>query len=108
MHSRVHCRLAILLPTVGVVLSVTAAYDFKEAHARVKNLASGTLDKDQTVTFEEMIEHSFYQVSLVDLWLWVKRRKKCPTTSFATKFLLASVRDALDVSRSLVSGLLLG
>eukprot|EP00750_Incisomonas_marina_P033004 INCI9517.3.p1 GENE.INCI9517.3~~INCI9517.3.p1 ORF type:complete len:331 (-),score=33.88 INCI9517.3:810-1802(-) len=53
--------LAILLPTVGVVLSVTAAYDFKEAHARVKNLASGTLDKDQTVTFEEMIEHSFYQ-----------------------------------------------
>jgi hypothetical protein len=54
-------RHAIALPVVGVVLSLTAAYDFKEAHARVKNLASGTLDADQTVTFEEMLEHSFYQ-----------------------------------------------
>jgi len=55
-------RHAILLPAVGIVLSLTAAFDFRKAHARVKNVASGTLDDDQTVTFSEMVEHSFYQV----------------------------------------------
>ena len=40
-------------------------YDFKKAHARVVNKASGALDQDATVTFSEMIEHSWYQVRAV-------------------------------------------
>ena len=32
------------------------------AERRVRNVASGALDADQTVTFEEMLEHSFYQM----------------------------------------------
>ena len=38
--------------------------DFGEAHSssRLANVASGALDKDQTVTYSEMLEHSFYQI----------------------------------------------
>jgi hypothetical protein len=49
----------IVLSVVGIVLTLTAAYEFK--HKNVRNIASGTLDEHTTVTFDEMIEHSFYQ-----------------------------------------------
>lgn len=46
---------------LGTALTLTAAFDFRAAHSRVRNVASGALDDDATVTFSEMIEHSFYQ-----------------------------------------------
>lgn len=51
----------IVLGILGTSTAITAAYDFKKAHSHVKNVASGTLEKEATVTFSEMIEHSFYQ-----------------------------------------------
>jgi hypothetical protein len=50
-----HASLGLL----GTVLTLTAAFEFQHKH--VKNVASGTLDEHATVTFDEMIEHSFYQ-----------------------------------------------
>jgi hypothetical protein len=47
------------LGVTGIILTSTAAYEFK--HKNVKNIASGTLDEHATVTYSEMIEHSFYQ-----------------------------------------------
>lgn len=44
---------------LGIVLTLAAAFDFQ--HKNVVNVASGTLDEHATVTFGEMIEHSFYQ-----------------------------------------------
>jgi hypothetical protein len=43
----------------GIVLTLTAAIEFQ--HKNIKNVASGTLDEHATVTYNEMIEHSFYQ-----------------------------------------------
>lgn len=51
-----HCILGLS----GIVLTLTAAYEFK--HNSVKNMASGVLDEHATVTHKEMIEHSFYQI----------------------------------------------
>lgn len=48
-----------MLGVLGTILTVTAAEEFQHKH--VKNVASGTLDKHATVTYNEMIEHSFYQ-----------------------------------------------
>mmetsp|Transcript_839 Transcript_839/g.1917 ORF Transcript_839/g.1917 Transcript_839/m.1917 type:complete len:340 (+) Transcript_839:152-1171(+) len=50
----------VVLGILGVAVTLTAAFDFRY-HERVKNRASGTLEKTTTVTFSEMIEHSFYQ-----------------------------------------------
>jgi hypothetical protein len=50
------------LGTIATIATLTAAFDFQKAHSHVKNLASGTLEKEATVTFDEMIEHSFYQI----------------------------------------------
>lgn len=50
----------VLLGTFGSLLPLTAASEFK--HKRVKNIASGTLDVHATVTYNEMIEHCFYQL----------------------------------------------
>eukprot|EP01039_Chlorochromonas_danica_P006911 gene6909-7638_t len=47
------------LGSLGTVLTLYAAYEFK--HKGVKNFASGTLDEHATVTYNEMIEHAFYQ-----------------------------------------------
>ena len=44
----------------GILLTLSAAYDFQ--HKNVVNKASGTLDAHATVTYNEMIEHSFYQL----------------------------------------------
>lgn len=49
----------IVLGIAGTLLPLTAAYEFQHRH--VKNVASGTLDEHATVTYNEMIEHSFYQ-----------------------------------------------
>lgn len=48
------------LGILGIKLTLFAAYEFK--HKNVKNVASGTLDMHATVTYDEMIEHSFYQI----------------------------------------------
>ncbi len=48
-----------ILGILGTVLTLFAAFEFK--HKNVKNFASGTLDEHATVTYGEMIEHSFYQ-----------------------------------------------
>jgi hypothetical protein len=50
----------VVLGVLGTVLTVSAAYEFQ--HKNVKNVASGTLDEHATVTFNEMIEHAFYQL----------------------------------------------
>jgi len=56
------------LGVAGVLIAVTAALDFGQAHDEtrfVKNKASGTLDDKATVTRGEMWEHSFYQLLLL-------------------------------------------
>lgn len=50
----------VVLGILGTVLTLYAAFEFK--HKNVVNVASGTLDEHATVTYGEMIEHSFYQV----------------------------------------------
>ena len=49
------------LPALGKV-AYSAAEDFKWLHRNVKNKASGVLDREATVTYNEMIEHVFYQI----------------------------------------------
>ena len=51
----------ILLPTLGLGLTLSAAFDFKEQHSQVRNVASGSLHKHATITYKEMLEHAFYQ-----------------------------------------------
>eukprot|EP00961_Rhodomonas_salina_P238336 3221392-Rhodomonas_salina.5 len=78
----------IILGFLGTVLTLTAAYDFKAAHSSVKNPTGivsgpphaeisqrrltkrlsircfaclGTLSEKAIVSYDEMIEHSFYQ-----------------------------------------------
>jgi hypothetical protein len=50
-----------VLAVSGIVLTLTAAADFRAAHAHVANVASGALDESATITVGEMIEHAFYQ-----------------------------------------------
>ena len=55
----------ILLGCTGILLTYTAAFDFKNAHSNIVNpttIKSGTLHKSAIVSFNEMIEHSFYQI----------------------------------------------
>lgn len=61
--SRSRAFLHISLPVLGTLLARSASKEFKGAHApdKVRNVASGALDKDQTVTTSEMTEHVFYQ-----------------------------------------------
>ena len=61
-HSSSHLILLLshlYLGLMGIVLTLTAAFEFQ--HKNIKNIASGTLDEHATVTYSEMIEHSFYQ-----------------------------------------------
>lgn len=55
----VHFAYDVILGLLGIYLTLSAAHDFP--HRKVKNFASGTLDEHATVTYGEMIEHSFYQ-----------------------------------------------
>lgn len=48
-----------VLGILGVILTLTAAFEFQHKH--VTNVASGSLDPHATITHGEMIEHSFYQ-----------------------------------------------
>jgi hypothetical protein len=52
----------LVLGLLGITTTLSAASDFKKAHSRTHNVASGTLEKEATVTYGEMIEHSFYQI----------------------------------------------
>jgi len=52
------------LGLLGTILTLFAAFEFQ--HKNIHNIASGTLDKHATVTYGEMIEHSFYQG--LNLW----------------------------------------
>ena len=52
----------MFLGLLGIVVTLSAAFDFK--HDKVvnpKGVVSGTLADSATVSFSEMIEHSFYQ-----------------------------------------------
>eukprot|EP00290_Baffinella_frigidus_P059254 CAMPEP_0180381658 /NCGR_PEP_ID=MMETSP0989-20121125/26877_1 /TAXON_ID=697907 /ORGANISM="non described non described, Strain CCMP2293" /LENGTH=322 /DNA_ID=CAMNT_0022381577 /DNA_START=1 /DNA_END=969 /DNA_ORIENTATION=+ len=53
----------VTLSLLGTALALSAAFDFRTAHSkqRVKNPASGALEDTTIVTFDEMLEHSFYQ-----------------------------------------------
>lgn len=51
-----------ILGILGTSATLTAASEFKKVHEKVKNVASGTLEPQATVTYAEMIEHSFYQI----------------------------------------------
>jgi hypothetical protein len=56
----------VVLGIIGISLALSAAFEFK--HKNVRNVASGTLDEHATVTYGEMIEHSFYQgINLVQI-----------------------------------------
>ena len=52
----------IILGILGTAATLSAAKDFKRVHEKVQNVASGTLEPEATVTYSEMIEHSFYQI----------------------------------------------
>lgn len=52
----------VALGLLGIALTFSAAEDFKGAHAKVKNIASGALDREATVSHSEMVEHGFYQI----------------------------------------------
>ena len=41
---------------------LSAAFDFHRAHAQVQNRASGALEQEATITYSEVLEHSFYQM----------------------------------------------
>ena len=49
----------VALGVFGIALTISAARDF--GHHGINNVASGTLDQHATVTYDEMIEHAFYQ-----------------------------------------------
>eukprot|EP00924_Labyrinthula_sp_SR-Ha-C_P006578 snap_masked-scaffold_38-processed-gene-2.48-mRNA-1 protein AED:0.07 eAED:0.07 QI:0/-1/0/1/-1/1/1/0/317 len=51
----------IVLGISGIVLTLTAAFDFQKVHEKKTNVASGPLQEETTVTYSEMIEHAFYQ-----------------------------------------------
>jgi hypothetical protein len=51
----------LTMGVLGTTATLTAAFDFQH-HKHAKNEASGTLDVKSTVTYNEMMEHSFYQM----------------------------------------------
>jgi hypothetical protein len=78
----------VVLGVLGVWLALSAAFDFQ--HKNVVNVASGTLDEHATVTYGEMIEHSFYQgVNLVQiLFLHVSDRANSRAAKICFAFLV--------------------
>mmetsp|Transcript_11125 Transcript_11125/g.13902 ORF Transcript_11125/g.13902 Transcript_11125/m.13902 type:complete len:197 (-) Transcript_11125:2030-2620(-) len=60
-HELNHLYYDIILGVLGTTVTLTAAHDFRN-HKYVKNVASGILEKDSTVSHSEMVEHSFYQI----------------------------------------------
>jgi hypothetical protein len=84
-----HLFYDAVLGILGTLTALTAAYDFKKAHNHVKNVASGTLDKEATVTFNEMIEHSFYQGLNVIQILYIHAITVIPETSLIVRLGMA-------------------
>lgn len=85
-HSSVVSNLVFdtVLGIIGIFLALSAAFDF--GHKNVVNVASGTLDEHATVTYNEMIEHSFYQG--LNLLQALYLHSVCATTSRWHRFLL--------------------
>eukprot|EP01040_Poterioochromonas_malhamensis_P004747 gene4747-5094_t len=75
-----------VLGLLGIVLTLLAAYEFQ--HKNVTNVASGTLDEHATVTYSEMIEHSFYQLlnlfQIIFLHAMIFLAEIIPSTSTTT------------------------
>lgn len=68
LYSKWYIIYDAVLGVLGILLTVSAAFDFP-THNAVKNPAgvvSGTLSDKATVSFSEMMEHSFYQG--LNLW----------------------------------------
>lgn len=84
-----HLMFDIVLGVLGTLTALTAAYDFKKAHKHVKNVASGTLDKNATVTFNEMLEHSFYQGLNLAQILFIHALTHMKKLTFSSRFGLA-------------------
>jgi hypothetical protein len=72
----------VILGALGIALTLTAAHEF--GHKNVRNRASGTLDEDATVTYDEMIEHAFYQGLNLAQALFVAYASQ-PSTSLFTR-----------------------
>ncbi|CAM9169263.1 unnamed protein product [Ectocarpus fasciculatus] len=91
-----------LLGSLGICLTLAAAHEFQ--HKNVKNVASGVLDEHATVTYGEMIEHSFYQgVNLMQiLFLHSVRRGHNASLNLLLVFVATSpwlFRDMFPVNR---------
>ena len=56
----------IVLGCLGILTTLSAAHDFPHKKVQNEEGQSGTLMKSATVTYGEMIEHSFYQ--FLNLW----------------------------------------
>ena len=78
-----------ILGMLGTATALTAAFDFKKAHSHVTNPASGTLDEDATVTFDEMIEHSFYQLLNLVQILYLHALEAYPSANIYQRAALA-------------------
>ena len=74
----------VVLGALGVALTLTAAREF--GHKNVRNRASGTLDEDATVSYDEMIEHAFYQGLNLAQALFVEYASQPSTSLFSRAF----------------------
>jgi hypothetical protein len=92
-----HVVFDTVLGALGIILTLTAAHEF--GHKGVRNRASGTLDEDATVSYDEMVEHAFYQgVNLFQaLFLFFVSR---PSTSLHSRALAACICAAPWLFRS--------
>jgi len=108
LFKRCWFALDVLVGVTGIAATLTAAFDFERAHRDVKNAASGTLEEEATVTYSEMLEHSFYQgLNLLQILAfhvkrpglglvvvvtapWLVRRKWFPVNKFSDNDTAAS------------------
>jgi hypothetical protein len=86
-----------VLGVLGIVLTLTAAHEF--GHKNVRNRASGTLDEDATVSYDEMVEHVFYQGINLFQALFLSFVSQ-PSTSVHSRALAACVCTAPWLFRS--------
>jgi hypothetical protein len=87
----------IVLGALGIGLTLAAAREF--GHKNVRNRASGTLDEDATVSYDEMIEHAFYQVLNLCQALFVAY-VSLPSTSLISRAFCACACSAPWLFRS--------
>jgi hypothetical protein len=91
----------LALGFIATAATLTAAFDFQKAHSHVKNIASGTLEKEATVTFSEMIEHSFYQLLNLLQIAFVHSLILIADYSLPSRLLIAFAASSLWFFRSL-------